>query len=389
MNNLNIIKINKKYIQFISILFLFLSIFSINCSDGDSPETPLEPSYIWPNKTRDYWPTTDWQTAPMADHGINESKMNLAVNYGISLGIDALLVVKDGYIVYERYFIGDQNTSSELWSATKSFTSTLVGIAIDKGYINNVYQLMTDFIPEHDFRDIKIWDVLTQRTGLEWEDGGPGWLAWVQSPDWTVHALARRRLYSPGTNFIYSTANSHFLSHLIVSATGMATGDFANEYLFKPLGINFSRLPNPVVDFSDWVNSYMIPLGRTTWQQDVQGYEIGGIGLYLTAREMAKLGFLYINKGIWDGQIILSESYIEEAVQSGRILTSYGYQWWTGGHYYRYFYARGSGGQKIAIVPTLDMVMVVKCKPYASDRDRDSVSELLQQIIPMIIDTAR
>ncbi len=387
MNTVFINNQNNKFFLFASIGLIVLAVFFLSCSSGESD---LEKDYQWPAKTRDYWPTTDWQTAPMAEHGINESKIKYAAAKGASIGIDAIVVVKDGYIVFEKYYTGDQNTSTELWSATKSIASTLAGIAITKGYINNVNQLMTDYIPEHDFRDIRIVHVLTQRTGLVWDDGnGSYWAAYTRSSDWTAHALAKGRISSPGTTFLYSSANSHFLSHLVASATGMATGDFANQYLFQPLGINFSRLLAPV-DFSDYPVTYMIPLGRTTWQQDVQEYEIGGIGLYLTAREMAKIGFLYINKGIWDGQVILSESYIDEATRPYNLDSYYGYQWWiSASSHYLYFSAGGSGGQRIMVVPSLDMVIAIKCKPYAAYENRVKNDSLISQTEAEFIEAAR
>jgi CubicO group peptidase (beta-lactamase class C family) len=196
--------------------------------------------------------------------------------------------------------------------------------------------------------------------------------------------LSRGSFATPGDFFLYSTANSHFLSHLIASSTGMATGDFANDYLFKPLGINFSRLPNPI-NYISWYN-YYVSLGKTTWQQDVQGYEIGGMGLYLTAREMAKLGFLYINKGIWNGLRILSEDYIDEATKP-YVAANYGYQWWISSQCYRYFLALGMGGQIIAIVPSLDMIIVIKCQPL-NPENQNIRMYYMEQSIPMIIDSA-
>ncbi len=391
---------DKKFRLLVLAGWILLSILIWGCGGGGSDSggsptgTTPETAYHWPSTDRAYWPTDDWQTASMEDHGIHSGAMGAVDSYAAGIGVDALLIVKDGYIVFEKYYTGDKNTSTELWSATKSFTSTLVGIAIDKGYIDNVNQLMTEFMPEHDFGNITIKHVLTQKTGLEWSERDSSWWNWVSSPDWNAEALSRTRFAPPGTYFLYSTANSHFLSHLVSSSTGMATGDFANEYLFKPLGINFTRLSAPI-SYSSWDN-YMVPLGKTTWQQDVQGYEIGGVGLYLTAREMAKLGFLYINKGHWDGQVILSEAYIDEAIQpyNNNVdpyygVNNYGYQWWIASYdIYRFFEACGSGGQTIAVVPSLDMIVVIKCKPFNASEARDKIQASVYGLVPMIINAA-
>jgi CubicO group peptidase (beta-lactamase class C family) len=136
----------------------------------------VEKEYQWPLNSREYWPTENWKFASMEDHDIDPQKMYLAVINAASMGADAILVIKDGYIVFEKYYVGDQNTSSELWSATKSFSSTLIGIAITMGYINNVNQLMREFMPEHDFGNISIYHVLTQSTGLNWLEAGSSWL---------------------------------------------------------------------------------------------------------------------------------------------------------------------------------------------------------------------
>jgi CubicO group peptidase (beta-lactamase class C family) len=212
-----------------------------------------------------------------------------------------LLVVKDGNIVYEKYYgDGAQDQSRNLWSATKSFTSALVGILISRGHVTSVDQLMTEYMPEYpEFGKIRIRHALTHTTGLSWSESGWPWIDWITSDDWISAALDRDWVHDPGEVFKYSSANSQFLSGLIHAVTGCTPGKLAEANLFLPLGIPFNRLTE-ILPYDSW-DEYKIPLDHS-WRQDTRGLEIGGFCLYLTARDMAKFGFLFINRGQWDGQ---------------------------------------------------------------------------------------
>jgi len=287
--------------------------------------------YDWPNTTRDYWPTEGWRTAAMEEHGLDPSRMSEA----------------------ERFAGGD------------------VGIAVDHGYIGSVEQLMTDYLPQYPgFDAIRLRHALTQTTGLSWAEEGPLFARWALSADWIAEALDRGSAHPPGEQFLYSSGNSHFLSAVIHAASGRSPGELAEEHLFDPLGIRFDRLTE-TIRYSSW-NDFKLPLPHS-WRQDPAGLETGGFGLYLTAREMAKLGYLFLNLGRWDGQRLISESWVAESTRDqqtdiyGRY--SYGYQWWitlVDGH--PSFLASGWGGQIIGVVPALDLVVVIK---YEAENPRD------------------
>jgi CubicO group peptidase (beta-lactamase class C family) len=275
----------------------------------------------------------------------------------------SLLVVKNGYLVYEKYFGGgQQGQSTEVWSVTKSFTSALVGIAIDEGYIEDVDDLMVDYMPQYpEFQDVTIRHVLTHTTGLEWTEQGDEFVAWIESDDWIGNAVRRERLSRPGQVFLYSSGNSHFLSGLIKSATGKTPGEYAREHIFDPLGIAFDRLTK-INSHPTW-DDFMVRRSGT-WKQDSKGLEVGAFGLHLTAREMAKFGYLFLNKGKWGNKTILSERWIEESTRD-HVLRSdnfgFGFQWVVserGGQLA--FNADGWGGQIICVIPALDMVVVIK-----------------------------
>ncbi len=329
--------------------------------------------YDWPNTARDYWPTEGWRTAAMEEQGLDASRMSEAERFASDDPLTrCLLVVRGGYVVFESYYgDGSRESATNLWSVTKSVMSALVGIAVDHGYVGSVDQPMTDYLPQYPgFGGIRVRHALTQTTGLNWAEEGPPFARWALSADWIAEALGRGSAHPPGEQFLYSSGNSHFLSALIHAASGRSPGELAEEHLFDPLGIRFDRLTE-TISYSSW-NDFKPPLPHS-WRQDPAGLETGGFGLYLTAREMAKLGYLYLNQGRWDGQRLISESWVAESTRDhqtdiyGRY--SYGYQWWitlVGGH--PSFLASGWGGQIIGVVPSLDLVVVIK---YEAEDPRD------------------
>lgn len=321
--------------------------------------------YQWPSRERSYWPTKDWRTASMEEHDIDPQKMALADQFaGNDPLARALLVVKNGYIVFEKYYgPGGIDQSSNLWSVTKSFSSALVGLMVDQHIINSTDQLMADLMPMYpQFNKITLHHVLTHTTGLSWAESGPLWVEWIFSEDWVASALARGQVNEPGKKFFYSSGNTHFLTALVYLLTGKSPGRIAGEQLFDPMGIPFDTLAQPIV-YKQW-DDYLTPLFQT-WRRDPKGVETASFGLYLTARDMAKFGFLYLNRGRWDDRILVSEDWVKNSTKDhvtriyGRY--SYGYQWFlttVAGH--PSFLASGFGGQIIGVVPSLDLVAVLK-----------------------------
>jgi len=329
---------------------------------GQSRIVP-EKGYQWPEIERDYWPTTGWLSDSIEKHGISIDKMEIADSLANSDdALRSLLVVKDGFIVFEKYYNeGGIDKSTEVWSVTKSFTSALIGIAIDQGHIRSPDKLMTEYLPEYPaFNDISISNVLTHTTGLNWDEGNQQ--SWIQSEDWIEEALNRGFFTSPGKTLLYSSANSHFLSKLIKNSTGKTTGEYAIDNLFNPLGIKF--IPsNRKEKYSDWQELHSpIP---NSWRQDNNGLEIGAYGLHLTAREMAKFGFLYLNKGVWQEKALISESWVEKSTKDYIHRSEnlgFGFHWViTKRNNQVCFEADGWGGQMISVIPALDMIIVIKC----------------------------
>ncbi len=350
----------------LGILLLVPWLLAPSCS-SEFDQTLIVPQagYSWPSTDRNYWPTDGWETADMEDHDMNSSMMTLAHEFAQNDPLTrALLVVKNGYLVYEQYYDeGGIDQSTDLWSVTKSYTSALVGIIMDDNTVSDTEQLMADLMPDYpEFQNITLQQVLTQTTGLAWTEGGPLWVEWIFSDDWVESALARGQVSEPGTRFFYSSANSHFLTALVKHQTGMAPGHLAKERLFDPMGVAFDTLSETIV-YQNW-SEYQEPMYQT-WRKDPQGIESASFGLYQRARDMAKFGFLYLNRGKWDHQQLISEDWVKTSTRDhetdiyGRY--SYGYQWYiTLVDGVPAFLASGFGGQVIGVVPSMDLVVVLK-----------------------------
>ena len=281
--------------------------------------------------------------------------------------LHSLLVAHRGSTLLERYYNGRRATTpANVKSVSKSVISALVGIAADRKLLSLDQRLATYFpdLPEPK-RAITIEQLLTMQSGLE-STSNRNYGAWVQSPNWVRHALAKPLLAEPGTQMIYSTGNSHILSAILSKATGKSTWQFAQEALAKPLGFALAQ-----------------------WPRDPQGVYFGGNDMLMTPRQMLALGEMYRNGGRADGRQILSKDFIDETFEPrGRSRISgreYGYGWWMrdmAGH--EAFYAWGFGGQYIVLVPDLDLTIVSTSAATVSEDRRDhrrTVEEIIEELV--------
>ena len=268
--------------------------------------------------------------------------------------IYSLLVVRHGYMVYEKYYQGmDGNRYNPVYSVTKSVMSALTGIAMYQKLLKGPEQKLSDLLPQYftdrnepDKASITIDNVLTMTSGLDSVDTNYG--AFFSSRDWMDYAIKKPMKDKPGEKFSYNTGVPQFLSGAIAEASNMTTKDFAQTNLFTPMGILVQR-----------------------WDADSTGVNGGGAGLYLTPSEMAKFGLLYLKNGAWDGKQIIPKEWVQQSVkQQVRFQDvrgyGYGYMFWvqtfksnTTGKSYPSFFASGAGGQYIVIVLDLDLVAVV------------------------------
>ena len=352
--------------NFIRCGFIVLCIFIIaGCYKSSAP--------VPPPKSPDYWPTEGWQKSASEKQGMNSELLAKGIEFlqEENVNIHSLLVVRNGYIVLDTYFYPfEKGSPHDLASVTKSFTSTLIGIAIGNGHINGVQQPALDFFPNRTIANVdpqkkamELEDLLTMRSGLECynEPNEPTLFQMMSSPDWTQFMLDLPMREKPGTRFEYCSGGSHLLSAIIHETTGMNELAFAQENLFGPLGIK-----------------------SAIWPLDPQGVNNHGWGdLHLTPHDMARLGFLYLQQGAWDGKQILPGEYVAAATRPKVSLPDepfdgYGYQWWISSS--GFYSARGRGGQYIVVLPKMQMVVVVTSGIGDPD-ERSKLHDLLNNYI--------
>jgi len=362
------IKFVPRSAQFLALLCMLLAILA-GCSSSPAAVAPAPVSTPTPS-TAAYWPTGAWRTSPPEEQGMDSQKLAqmLAAVQQQHLDFHSLLVIRNGYIVSETYFPPyQQDTTHELYSCTKSFISTLIGIALDKASIDRINRKIVDFFPGRTFANLNpqkeamtLEDLLTMRSGLDWQEGDPVYAALYRSPDWVKFVLDTPMATPPGSQFNYCSGCSHLLSAILQQATGMNTRDFAERTLFKPLGIT-----------------------NVKWETDSSGIPIGGWGLQLTSRDMAKLGYLYLRGGQWNGRQIVSAKWVEDATQKHTDTDGdlgYGYQWWTYPSLDAYA-ALGRYGQTIFVVPGIDLVVVTT----AQMENHDQIFKLIEgYILPAV-----
>jgi CubicO group peptidase (beta-lactamase class C family) len=294
--------------------------------------------------------------------------------------VTSMLVVRHGRIVLERYYGSSATTLGDVQSVTKSVISVLVGIALARRDLTSLDQKLVDFVPAGDITSgtdprvqrITLRDLLTMSGGFE-GDGTTGNFDYTNTSDW-VRALVNRKLVAdPGTAFSYDSGTAHLLSAVLSNATGMSAEAYARRYLFGPLR-----------------------LGKVVWPKDPTGVSLGGWGLELTARQMAKLGYLYLHRGRWNARQVVPAAWV--AASTGKQVSTrdtgrgswglppaswYGYLWWT---YPRQkpagFFAVGRGGQFILVWPKLDLIVVTTA--VVQDGDWNLGGLLERYVLPAV-----
>jgi CubicO group peptidase (beta-lactamase class C family) len=296
--------------------------------------------------TQAYWPTQDWRTSTPEEQGFDSAKLaeGLQAIQERNINIDSLLIIRNGSVLLDAYFYPyDGTIPHNLASVTKSVMTTLIGIAADQGKLQ-LDQPMVSFFPGRTIANLDARkEQITVRHLAGMVNGfQSGCLGADEStldamraaPDWVQSALDRKMAWEPGTSFCYDSPGMHLLSAILQESTGMTALDFARQNLFEPLGIR-----------------------EVTWESDPQGYTHGWGDLHLKPRDAAKLGYLWLNNGLWEGKQIVSAAWVQDSVkaQSNTGEDQYGYGWWVSPESY---YAFGRGGQNIKVMPSLNTVVV-------------------------------
>jgi CubicO group peptidase (beta-lactamase class C family) len=318
----------------------------------------------------------DWEVSTPTEQGLDPMLVTkLYYNAAELETIYSLLVVKNGYLIAEDYFNeGSVDQKDRLQSVTKSFTSALVGIALEQGYLSSVDQKMLDFFPEiagqitdPRKKEITIRQMLQMRAGYPWEETAPALWDGLLSGYYVPLIEEFPLITDPGTDFHYSNLTSNWLGIIVDRATGMNLKAYAEENLFSPLGVEAGE-----------------------WGTDAEGHNNGCADLHLTARDAAKFGLLYLNDGVYDGKQIVPADWVHDSLQSysedinvsggfpknyGLVISDigYGYQWWSaraGDHYFDL--AWGHGGQFIVLLYEFDMVIVLTSYPFWLQHDDEA-----------------
>jgi CubicO group peptidase (beta-lactamase class C family) len=381
---------------------VLLCLLAAACTGPNSRQPTVTSQASAEPTRRDYWPTAGWRTAAPDQQGMDPAVLDdldtkVPDRYP---QVRSLLVVRHGYLVYERYWHGlDASDGHNSHSVTKSVTSALVGIALGERHLKSLDQTVGELLAAHlpanadpRLRRVTVEQLLTMTSGLA-SDAKPGgrdellWNRMLSSRDWVAHILGRRLVNKPGVSFAYSSAGSQLLSAVVADATGQSILAYARAKLFGPLGITTNNALEQAVRHWPPTPAELAAYDQApvAWPTDPQGYQVGFAWLKLPARDLAKFGYLYLNGGRWDRTQVVPADYVRASVQPHTELPSsvpgdgYGYQWWTTRvDAHPGFVAVGAGGQFIQVIPDLDLVVVITTD---TDQDRSDPQSLIEGTI--------
>lgn len=381
----------------------FVLVLTASCGGGDSSDGnhgPQSFSYSVPADIGDGWPTGD-----LAAEGIDTPTivdMMDRILFGSFPGIDSIAIARNGKLLLYWYDTGRKLDEFDDWignrdrerhvlhSTSKSFTSALIGIAIDRGFIASTQVGFYGMFPYSSYAnpdtrkdDMTLEDALTMRLGLRWDEWSWPYtdsrndLATLTSrhSDWPKALLDLPMIHDPGTVFAYNTAATTTIGQALENATGQPMAQFANANLFYPMQINDAE-----------------------WATTPTGLPVGGSGLFLRTRDLAKFGQLYVDGGVWQGQRLVSAAWVAESVVPRVDLSSivgdatgYGYQWWLdeldyGTATVETWSTRGYGGQYVFCVPSLNLVVAFTGHNYDNSRGIEGLFTMMRLYILAAID---
>ena len=302
--------------------------------------------------------------------------------------VHAVLIARSGTLVCEHYFAGedwafaeplgridhDASMRHDIRSITKSVTSLLVGIAFDRGWLDDVDQSVFSFFPEHtDLRtpekdQITLYHLLTMSPGFAWSEDLPysnpknSERRMIDAPDQHRYVLEQPLARPPGATYTYNGGTTALLAEIVRRASGRTLEDVAAAELFEPLGIT-----------------------DVEWVRYTNGDPMAASGLRLRPRDLAKIGHLVLSRGDWRGNRVVSEDWITQSTTphvNGQSLFFYGYQWWLGRSLVNrreitWVSAVGWGGQRMYIVPSLDLIVTVLAGLYQNPVLQPIVGEIV------------
>jgi len=365
------------------------------CGDSSSPPPPPPPvsyTYAVPADIGD-----GWQVANLADEGFETQRIVDMMNDILddsSPGIDSVAIIRNNKLVHYWYdrnreidnfdnWVGNRDSERHiLHSTSKSFTSALIGIAIDQGHIASTQVKFLDLFPYASYdnwdprkAEITLEDALTMRLGIRWDEWSLPYtdpnndLVFLETnnTDWPKALLDLQQIHDPGSQFAYNTAATIAIGQALQNATGIPMADYANTYLFFPMQIT-----------------------DAVWGTSPTGLPNGGSGLFLKTRDLAKFGQLYLDGGVWQGQQLISAGWVADSVVQRVDVSNivsrsdgYGYQWWLASLQYENqlletWITAGYGGQHTFVVPGLDLVVAFTGHNYENGQGVANLYEILR-----------
>ncbi len=284
-------------------------------------------------------------------------------------GLEAFALYQNGKILLEEHFAPD--FPRLIYSHTKSFVATAAGFCLDEGRISldtkflDLYPEYRSVVVDPSAEEITLRHLLTMTSGL-----GEAYLMIGRHnpdseglPDYLAYLMSRPLKYRPGEHYVYSNGDSHMIAAMVRRATGETLQRYLYRKLFHPLGI-----------------------GYPMWEADPDGLPFGGSGLFLKVRDMMKLGILYLNDGVWNGERLLSSHWVTEATRrqvctgTGDPWTDgYGYQFWMSSHP-GVFRCDGAYGQFSIVLPEEKAVVGIQCSERNTGMD---MIRLIQKHFPV------
>jgi CubicO group peptidase (beta-lactamase class C family) len=335
--------------------------------------------------TEPIWPTKGWQSSSPEEQGMDSKELAKLVDFGTVHSFDSLLVARHGKVVAEAYYAPySAGIPHAINSCTKAVISTLTAIALKEGLLDNPSHRVMDFFGRQSIANvddrkeaITVQSLLDMTSGIEWTERlGDSSAAAVEtesemdsSPDWVKFILDRPMSSAPGDIFNYNSGNTHLLSAMLTKLTGMSTLEYAKSKLFGPLGIT-----------------------KVSWQHDPQGISNGGWGLSLLPRDMAKIGYLHLRKGLWEGQELLPPAWIDKVSHATVDMRLGGLRYsdlfWALPDK-RVYMAVGRNGQVIMVFSNLDVVAVTTGREnYRLGELADSISRSVKSDMVLPVDSA-
>lgn len=297
------------------------------------------------------WPTKSWAVSTPEEQGLDSAGLARLIEIVGARRQDSLMIVRHGKIVADAYYAPYvKDVSHDLRSVTKSITGTLSAIAVRDGFLDSADHPVIDYFSDRQISNVDdnkkamtVQSLLDMTSGIEWLEKAytpdEPLMRMYASPDRTAFVLNQPMSGAPGAKFYYNSGNPYLLSALITKKTGRSAFDFAKQQLFEPLGISSAK----------WGDV------------DAQGVTDGEAGLSLAPHDMAKIGYLYLHNGAWDGKQIIPSSWVDRA-RAGKVTATFGFHygnlWWSLPEKGAYM-AQGRHSQLILVLPKLDIVAVM------------------------------